>query len=75
MTKIDAKCMNKKGSIATVVHGKVAQVKRPYDKGGCILCGARGEWCPMQKSEFSLRYDTSDTDPASDPTLAKAALA
>ena len=69
--KVHAKRMTDEGTIETVADGKV-EARRPYEKGDYIVCGSRGGRYPMQERQFSSRYNTSHTDPASDPVLASA---
>ena len=75
VSRVQAKRMSEKGSIDTVVGGKIVQTQRPYDVGDYVMCGSRQtstgafSFYPVKQSDFSLRYDTSDTNPAVDPML------
>ena len=70
-TKVHAKRTTEEGTIDTLVNGKV-EARRPYEKNDYIICGSRGGHYPMSERQFASRYNTTHTDPASDPVLASA---
>ena len=69
--KVLAKLMTSDGIIESIVDGNVED-ERPYERGDYIMIGSKGNRYPMQKEQFSNRYDTLRPKPASDPILAKA---
>ena len=68
-TKVHAKHMREEGMIDTVVNGEI-EARCSYEKGDYIVCGSRGGRYPMQEHQFPSRYNTSHSDPATDPLLA-----
>ena len=69
ITKIHAKCTREEGTIETIVGEKI-EARRAYAKGDYIVCGSRGGRYPMPERQFTSRYSTTRSDPASDPVLA-----
>ena len=67
---IHARLADEHGSIATIVDG-VIEEKKAYAKGDYILVGSRGGRYSMRAVDFSARYDYSNSQPASDPVLAR----
>ena len=70
-SRVHAKRMTEDGEIDTIVDHKIESVQ-PYFSGDYIIVGSRGGRYPMNKTQFSARYDTARPEPASDSTLASA---
>ena len=68
--KMHAKLADEDGAIETIVDG-VVEAKKMYSKGDYIMIGSRGGRYPMRAVDFSARYNRSNSQPASDPELAK----
>ena len=53
----------------TVIKG-ITEARVPYVKGDFIVCGSREGHYPMKRADFTMRYETTRTEPAVDTTLA-----
>ena len=70
-TKLHAKRATEDGAIKMIKDG-VGHSRKKYNKGDYIVCGSRGQKYPMDAAQFSARYDTTRSRPASDRVLASA---
>ena len=68
--KMHAKVAEEDGFLETIVDG-IVETRKSYGKGDYIIIGSRGGRYSMRAVEFSARYDRSNSQPASDPTLAR----
>ena len=67
---VHARLADEDGFIDTTIDG-VVQAKSSYDKGDYVMTGSRGGRYSMHAVDFSARYDRSNSQPASDPELAR----